>query len=81
MAYLNEKREEEGIEFKLNAFMNTVSHSRAILFVNTCNSIFSKLNNARDKNYFTNNCTNYWCDEWLLVYKKVILMVGLNENQ
>ena len=45
MAYLDEEREEEEIEFKLNAFMNSVSHSRAIPFVNTCNCIFSKLNN------------------------------------
>ena len=26
------------------------------------------------------NFTNYWCDEWLLVNKNVILMVGLDEN-
>ena len=25
--------------------------------------------------------TNCWCGEWLLVNEKVILMVGLNENQ
>ena len=34
-------------------------------------------NNARDTNYFT-NC---WCgDEWLLVNKKMILIVDLDEN-
>ena len=78
---MDEEREEEEIEFKLNAFMNTVSHSRAILFVNTCNCIFSKLNNAKDINYFTNNCTICWYDEWLLVNKKIILIVGLDKNQ
>ena len=25
--------------------------------------------------------TNYWCGEWLLINEKMILMVGLNENQ
>ena len=38
-------------------------------------------NNARDINYFTKKFTKFWCDEWLLVNKKVILMVGLDENQ
>ena len=39
------------------------------------------MNNDRDRNYFTKNFTNYWCGEWLLVNEKMILMVGLNENQ
>ena len=39
------------------------------------------MNNVRDINYFATNFTNYWCDEWLLVNEKVILMVGLDENQ
>ena len=39
------------------------------------------MNNVKDTNYFTKNCTNHWCGEWLLVNENVILMVGLNENQ
>ena len=35
------------------------------------------MNNTRDTNYFS----NYWCDEWLLVNEKMILMMGLDENQ
>ena len=38
-------------------------------------------NNASDTNYFTKKFTNYWCEKWLLVNEKVILMVGLDENQ
>ena len=30
---------------------------------------------------FTKNFTNCCCDEWLLVNEKVMLMVGLDENQ
>ena len=37
-------------------------------------------NNFRDTNYFTKKFTNYWCGKWLLVNKRVILMVGLDEN-
>ena len=40
-----------------------------------------KRNNTRDTNYFIKKCTNYWCGEWLLINEKVILMVGLDENQ
>ena len=25
--------------------------------------------------------TNFWCSEWLLVIEKVMLMMGLDENQ
>ena len=25
--------------------------------------------------------TNYWCDKWLFVNEKVILIIGLDENQ
>ena len=42
---------------------------------------FGNMNNAKDTNYFTNFFTNCWYDEWLLVNEKVILMVGLDENQ
>ena len=38
-------------------------------------------NNARDTNSFTKFFTNDWRGEWLLVNEKVILVVGLNENQ
>ena len=38
-------------------------------------------NNAKYTNYFIKNFTNCWCDEWLLVNEKVILMVELNKNQ
>ena len=38
-------------------------------------------NNAKDTNYFTKYFTNCWCDEWLLVNEKVILIVDLDENQ
>ena len=37
--------------------------------------------NARDTNYFTKIFTNCWCSEWLLVNEKVILIIGLDENQ
>ena len=40
-----------------------------------------KRNNTRDTNYFIKKCTNYLCSEWLLINKKMILMVGLDENQ
>ena len=30
---------------------------------------------------FYKKFTNYWCDKWLLVNKKVMLMVSLDENQ
>ena len=45
------------------------------------NNAFMNKKNARDTNYFTKNFTNRWCDEWLLVNKKVILMVSLDENK
>jgi len=38
-------------------------------------------NNARDTNFFTKNFTKCWCSEWLLVNEKMMLMVGLDENQ
>ena len=38
-------------------------------------------NNASDTNYFIKKFTNCWCDKWLLVNEKVILMVGLDENK
>ena len=38
-------------------------------------------NNAKNTNYFTNFFTNGWYGKWLLINEKVILMVGLNENQ
>lgn len=38
------------------------------------------MNNVRDTNYFIKKITNYWCGEWLLVNKKVILIIGLDEN-
>ena len=38
-------------------------------------------NNAKDTNYFTNFFTNGWYGKWLLINEKVILMVGLDENQ
>ena len=38
-------------------------------------------NNVRDTNILTKIFTNCWCDEWLLVNEKVILMVSLDENQ
>ena len=37
------------------------------------------LSNAHT-NFFTKFFTNGQCGEWLLVNKKVILMVGLDEN-
>ena len=37
------------------------------------------MSNARDTNYFTKKFTNYWCDEWLLVNEKMILIVDLND--
>ena len=37
-------------------------------------------NNDRDTNYFTINFTNYWYDEWLLVNKKIILIINLDKN-
>ena len=36
--------------------------------------------NARDTNFITKNFTKDLCSEWLLVNKKVMLMVGLDEN-
>ena len=54
-----------------------------IYFLTTSHELFwQKLyNNASDTNYFTKKFINYWCDKWLLVNEKVILMVGLDENQ
>ena len=47
-----------------------------------CNiDTFSYLNNVKDTNFFTKMFTKYWCGEWLLVNKKVILMVVRDENQ
>ena len=37
-------------------------------------------NNARDTNYFTKNFTNCWCGKWLLINKKMILMMSVDEN-
>ena len=39
------------------------------------------MNKNRDRNYFTKKFTNYWCNEWLLVNEKVILMVSLTKKQ
>ena len=42
-------------------------------------SAFLKLKNiARNTNYFIKKFTNYWYGEWLLVNKKVILMLNLD---
>ena len=43
--------------------------------------MYCLLNNAIDTNYFTNFFINYWWGEWLLVDEKVILIMGLDENQ
>ena len=41
-----------------------------------------KSNASRDTNYFIKKkCITCWYDEWLLVNEKMMLMVGLNENQ
>ena len=37
-------------------------------------------NNDRDTNYFIINFINYWCDKWLLINKKIILIINLNKN-
>ena len=39
------------------------------------------MNNAKNTNYFIKKFTNCWCNEWLLVNEKVILIVDLDENQ
>ena len=39
------------------------------------------MNNARDINYFINFFINCWYGKWLLINKKVILIIGLDENQ
>ena len=39
------------------------------------------MNNTRDTNYFIKNFANYWYGERLLVNEKMILIVGLDENQ
>ena len=41
-------------------------------------TIFSQ--KKKNTNYFTKNSTNCWCAEWLLINKKMILMIGLNKN-
>ena len=41
--------------------------------------LFTK-SNARDINFFPNFFTNCWCDEWLLINEKVMLMVDLDEK-
>ena len=46
-----------------------------------CWYVLFSYNNARDINFFTKFFTNCWCGEWLLVNKKVILMVGPDKNQ
>ena len=43
--------------------------------------IFVGVRNTRDTNYFIKFFTNHWCGEQLLVNKKVMLMVDLDENQ
>ena len=46
-----------------------------------CEEFFFFLN-AIDTNYFTKYFTNYLCGEWLLVYKKkMMLVVSLDETQ
>ena len=45
-----------------------------------CKTYVIELNNAKNTNFFTKFFINYWCGKWLLVNKKVILIVGLNEN-
>ena len=42
---------------------------------------FSSLSNAREIKIFTKNFTNCWYDKWLLVNERMMLMVGINENQ
>ena len=42
--------------------------------------IFVSMNNIKDTNYFTKKITNCWCDDWLLVNEKVILIVGLDKT-
>ena len=41
--------------------------------------LFTK-SNARDINFFLKFFTNCWCDEWLLINEKVMLMIDLNEK-
>ena len=41
-----------------------------------CKTYVIELNNAKNTKFFI----NYWCGKWLLVNKKVILIVGLDEN-
>ena len=42
---------------------------------------YSLKSNARDTDFFIKKFANYWFGEWLLVNEKVMLMVGLDENQ
>ena len=44
-------------------------------------AIVSLKENSRDKNFFIKYFTNCWCGKWLLVNKKVILLVDPNENE
>ena len=52
----------------------------ALVYINSILLGYLKKNNSRDTNYFTKKFTNCWYGEWLLVNKKVILVVGLNKN-
>ena len=36
---------------------------------------------VKDTNYFINFLTNGWCDNWLLVSKKIMLIVSSDNNQ
>ena len=37
-------------------------------------------NNYRVTNYFIINFINYWYGKWLLINKKIILIIGLDGN-
>ena len=52
----------------------------ALVYINSILLGYLKKHNSRDTNYFTKKFTNCWYGEWLLVNKKVILMVDLDKK-
>lgn len=65
----------------LNTFSNSTIQSQVKLIQVVAKYMILKemhKENARVTNFYTKFFINYWCDELLLVSKKIILVVGLN---
>ena len=77
--WLNPRDQDSQYQRKHNVSINTDRNLGQLMWW----MIISKwyFHNIRSTNYFTKNFTNCRYSEWLLVNKKVILMVDLDKNQ